>query len=168
MLRGMAQHQKIDAFTDSHELVRQSRARIPAPYRRYSGIIVDIFYDHFLAAHWADYEAVPVEAFTQHVYTAVRGHDHLLPPPARTMLAAIREHDLLLACQDREGVETTLRRVAMRLERRSGRPIEMAGAIVFLDTEFAGLSADFQYFFPALQAYAQGLLIPSPSGRGLG
>src|SRR5258708_857949 len=50
--KGIELHRAIDYFTDLHPIVRQSKNRLRPKYNHYSGIIVDIFYDHFLAANW--------------------------------------------------------------------------------------------------------------------
>ena len=52
-LEGVRQHQRIDAFTDTHPVVRRSRARIGGDYGHARGILVDVFYDHFLRARLA-------------------------------------------------------------------------------------------------------------------
>src|SRR4051812_26307099 len=65
MRRGITLHQKIDAYTDTHPVFQISRTRISAPRRRYAGILIDIFYDHFLATHWSDFSPQPLPDFTQ-------------------------------------------------------------------------------------------------------
>ena len=53
--RGIGLHREIDWFTDTHSIVKQSKDRLRPKYRHYSGVIVDIFYDHFLAKNWDRY-----------------------------------------------------------------------------------------------------------------
>ena len=53
--KGILLHRGIDSFTDSHPTVRQSTARLHENYGHYSGVIVDILYDHFLAKNWEEY-----------------------------------------------------------------------------------------------------------------
>src|SRR5690606_41992882 len=52
---GIRLHQQVDRFTDSHDRFAISRRRFPAPYRRYAGVAVDMFYDHVLAQRWEDF-----------------------------------------------------------------------------------------------------------------
>ena len=49
---GIVLHRKVDSFSDQHPIVLQSRARVRQPYRRYTGVLIDMFFDHFLAVHW--------------------------------------------------------------------------------------------------------------------
>ena len=66
--QGIFLHREIDTFTDAHEVVRKSKRRLHERYRHYDGVIIDIFYDYFLAKNWATYSAIPLELFTKSVY----------------------------------------------------------------------------------------------------
>src|SRR5690348_4103786 len=63
--RGIAQHRRIDAFTDSHPVVRRSIQRFNPPLRRFGNILCDVFYDHFLARDWDSYSSEPLSPFAQ-------------------------------------------------------------------------------------------------------
>ena len=45
-------HRRIDNFADTHPAFRRSRGRVSAARRRVGGVMVDMFYDHFLARHY--------------------------------------------------------------------------------------------------------------------
>ena len=62
-LAGVRCHRAIDSFTDSHPVPRRSRVRIAGEWGRFSGILIDVFYDHFLAVNWDRYADVPLPAF---------------------------------------------------------------------------------------------------------
>src|SRR6185436_3543995 len=70
-LRGVQKHKQIDAFTDSHPLVKRSRARISPQFRRFSGVLVDVFYDHLLATNWQIYSPIVLDAFTAKFYADI-------------------------------------------------------------------------------------------------
>ena len=53
---GILLHRQIDTFTDAHKTVRQSTKRLHENYGHYSGVIVDILYDHFLAFYNKDHK----------------------------------------------------------------------------------------------------------------
>ena len=53
--KGILLHRSIDSFTDMHPIYRQSKHRLHEKYGHYSGVIMDIFYDHFLAKNWKTY-----------------------------------------------------------------------------------------------------------------
>jgi acyl carrier protein phosphodiesterase len=47
--KGIQLHKQVDRYTDLHDIVRKSKQLISPVNKRYAGIIVDVFYDHFLA-----------------------------------------------------------------------------------------------------------------------
>ena len=48
--KGITLHRKIDSYTDSHPIVRESVLRLFPKYGHYSSVIVDILYDHFFSS----------------------------------------------------------------------------------------------------------------------
>jgi len=72
--RGMTCHQAIDAFAESHPVVKRSRQRIGPEQRRFSGILVDVFYDHFLARNWTEHSTIPLSQFTHNAYADFAPH----------------------------------------------------------------------------------------------
>ena len=141
-------HRRIDVFTDSHPLQMQSRARFPAERRRYAGIVLDIFFDHCLALNWTDYVAEPLPSFTGRVYRVLAAEPAL---PERLALIAPR-----MAAQDWLGSYADFRvleRVLLGMQRRLSRPAGLDGAMAELERLYQPLLADFQQFYPELQAF---------------
>jgi acyl carrier protein phosphodiesterase len=165
-LRGVKCHQAIDAFTDYHPVVHRSQARISDGYRRFSGILVDVFYDHFLALNWERYSSETLDAFTGRLAAEIRAHPMELPEEARYALGRMLEDNRLTAYRTIEGIEATLHRVSQRLEARIGRAFALEKAVSELQENFEGLGSDFAEFFPLLQAYVGSLsaVVPRPGG----
>lgn len=155
-VRGAARHKEIDAFTDAHPIVRRSRGRIDARFRRFSGVLVDIFYDYCLARHWDRYASEPLTAFTARFYADVARLPLALPDAARTTLDRILAHDLLGQYARIDGVESSLRRVSAYLTRRWGREFHLERGARELVTHEVDFDADFAEFFPQLQQYVSG------------
>ncbi len=151
--RGMRQHQLIDIFTDSHPIVIRSRGRISSRYRRVAGILVDVFYDHFLAISWDRYSTVPLDLFLTSLYANIRASQMKLPPFAEAVLARICLEDWLGSYRHVAGIESALHRLSRRLERRVGTGFGLSSAISELESNFEGLKSDFAEFFPLLQAH---------------
>lgn len=151
--RGAACHKAIDAFTDAHPVVRRSRARIAAPYRRFSGVLVDIFYDYCLASRWQDHVAVSLSEFTAEFYAAVRTHPLTLPEAAATTLNRIVTRDLLGQYARIDGVAHSLRRVSAYLSHRWRRDFQLEQGVHVLREQEGGFLEDFAEFFPQLQAH---------------
>lgn len=107
-LRGVACHQVIDAFAESHPVVKRSRQRIGPEQRRFSGILVDVFYDHFLARNWAAYSTIPLPQFTHGAYADFTPHIPALPEEARITIERIIKHDWLTSYREIAGIEDVL------------------------------------------------------------
>ena len=152
-LDGIRQHQAIDAFTDTHQAVHRSRARIGGDFRHATGILVDVFHDHFLALDWERYAPEPLDSFTARLYAEIREHPIELPAEARAAVERMLADDRLGSYRRLDGIEASLRRVSLRLEARTGRDFGLERGIAELVAHFEGLRADFAGFFPQLVAH---------------
>jgi len=152
--RGVRKHKQIDAFTDAHPVVKRSRSRIGGELRRFSGVLVDVFYDHLLAARWNDYSPIVLDAFTAKFYADIEASNIVLPASARVTLDRIIRHDLLGAYRGVEGVERSLRRLSAYLSSRWRREFALEKGVADLIAHRDEFDADFAEFFPELQAAA--------------
>jgi len=146
LLRGAQCHRLIDAYTDNHPVVRRSIARIEPPFRRYAGILVDVFYDHILAKRWEVYSDIPFAAFEEEIYAAIDHAGAAVPSEALQRLSGMRRHCWLQAYRSLEGIECTLDSVGRRLR----RPQALGSGVHFLIQNQAGFAEDFAEFFPQL------------------
>jgi acyl carrier protein phosphodiesterase len=144
--RGMARHRRIDAFTDRNPIFRQSLARIEAPHRRYGGILVDVFYDHFLARDWPSFSSQPLPAFVAEVYASFEPLRAEIPAVAYHRLEQMRANDWLGSYGNLSGIAVTLSRMAARFS----RPTPIADAVSVLEQNYGALYSDFLAFFPEL------------------
>lgn len=154
-LLGTARHKAIDAFTDAHPIVRRSRARLSAAHRRFSGVIMDVYYDHLLAAHWNEYADMSLDRFTADFYTAVNRASLPLPSEAQRVLERIASHDLLGSYRQLQGVERSLRRISTGLQARWHKSFELEAAVIELEAQRDAYERDFAEFFPQLQRHVQ-------------
>jgi acyl carrier protein phosphodiesterase len=153
--RGIACHQVIDRFTDSHIVVQRSKERIDSRYRRFSGVLVDIFYDHFLAKNWSEYSNISLDDFTAEIYNSFRGYQGQIPVIVREVISRVAAEDWLGANLNIAGIENVLLRISKRLTRRLNRPFMLTPAISELITNYDALEYDFQEFFPELLSHVQ-------------
>jgi acyl carrier protein phosphodiesterase len=158
-IRGAACHKAIDAFTDSHRVVKRSRARIGSERRRFSGVLVDVFYDYFLARDWKRYSPITLDAYTAAFYASVQAHPIELPPDARIMLERIVRYDLLGSYARVDGVERALRRISNYLNSRWHKQFALDQGVRDLLAHEAEFGVDFHEFFPTLQAHVAGLTL---------
>ena len=152
-------HHQIDHYADAHPLFRRSRRRLGRQYRLLTGVLIDVFYDHFLARNWGHYSRLPLAAFCDEVYAVFQDHPHLLSPRLQRIMPIMVEENWLLAYREIEGVEKALR----GLSRRISRPNRLAEGGEALRENYAELQTDFQAFFPDLKAHADGIRHRYPS-----
>ncbi len=149
---GVGRHLQIDAFTDAHPLVHQSKARIEPRFRRFAGVLVDIYYDHLLARDWDVYSAVPLREFTKNFYACALAYAPSLSTDVASNLERMMENDRFWCYREKSGIEMVLQQLSHRLNVRWKRGIclhEALPSIFACDQEF---EQDFQGFFPELLA----------------
>jgi len=154
--RGMRQHQRIDAFTDTHPVVHRSRSRLKGDYRHARGILIDVFYDHLLAVNWERFCPQRLEAFNSDFYAAVRAYPIALPAEARSAIDYILDDDRLTSYRSMDGIGLALGRLSKHLSARLNKPIALDRGISDLQASFGDLQSDFLEFFPLLQNHVGG------------
>lgn len=159
---GVLRHRAVDRFTDAHPLVRASRGRVAPERRRFAGVLVDVYYDHFLARHWTRVRpAVPLREFTARVYRALGRHGPALGPRLAALAPRMAAEDWLASYEDLGSVERALAGIGRRLKRP--QPLELGAGD--LRAAYAALEGDFLCFFPFLEASIRPGRIPAERDR---
>jgi len=148
---GVRLHRQIDVFADTHPAFVRSRARVSPARRRVGGVMIDMFYDHFLARHWDAFHDEPLEVFAARMYRLMGDHADFLPPRLLAILPRMRDADWLSAYRSADVVAAALDRIAMRLTREN----TLTGSGAELGVQYAGYEADFFEFLPAARRYAE-------------
>ena len=130
-------HRRIDSVTDHHPVVVAARACFSQAHRRFSGIALDVFYDHVLARHWNRHSEESLAAFSQRAYRALARHAACLPAPARHVAERMAAQDWLGAYADFDGVDAALAGIGRRLSR--GGDV-LAACAQDLRTHYRGLA----------------------------
>ena len=138
-------HREIDAFTDSHSLVSQSKSRLFPKYRHYSAVIVDMFYDHFLAVEWNNFSRGSLEDFAADCYRILLQRNDL-PAASQFMLRYMHEQDWLSNYATREGIERAL----TGLSNRASFESHMEKSVKDLYEDYTKYREEFNLFFPQL------------------
>jgi acyl carrier protein phosphodiesterase len=150
---GIMAHRKIDSFTDAHPEVAAFRRVLIPEHGHYSGVIADVFLDHFLASSFEEFANEPLEAFVARVHETLDAHAGELPGRLREVYPWMRDQQWLLSYRDVEGVRLTLARMSRRID----RPVDLAAATHHLSDSRAELERRFRAFFPDVVAFAQSM-----------
>lgn len=148
---GILLHREIDHFTDQHAVVKQSKERLKKKYRHYSGVLVDVFYDHFLALNFKTLYDKELEAYVTQQYDLLLQHRALLPTKAQQMLPYMIRGNWLTNYQHSAGVQRTLKGMSRRTKFNS----KMDEAIIELQKYHEAFNEEFLNFFPDIQQHAE-------------
>ena len=151
IIKGVELHRAIDEFTDNHPVVHQSKDRLRAAYRHYAGVIVDVFYDHYLATHWSEYHWQTLEAFAANTYSTTESFSPVLPRAFNQMLPYMIRGNWLVNYRDISGVHRALSGMAQRSPYNS----KMERASIDLRNHYDDFRLEFEIFFPQLKAFAE-------------
>lgn len=143
---GILLHREIDTFTDAHKTVRKSTKRLHKKYRHYSGVIVDILYDYFLAKNWDKYCDTPLDIYVDNFYNALESNYELLPSRIKHLMPYLIGDNWLLSYATTEGIQKVLEGMNRRTKNKSKMNLAVAELIEFHD-EF---EAEFTKFFDEL------------------
>lgn len=149
--QGIRLHRMIDHFTDTHPVVAETKARLRPRYRKFSPVIADMYYDHFLASNFELYGVKPLSVYTQEVYALISHHYHLLPPSVQHLFNYMRRQDWLLSYAQLEGIHQALSGMSRRTKFVSG----METAAEELEKNYHLYAADFDAFFPELVLFVE-------------
>ena len=144
--QGIFLHREIDTFTDAHKIVRKSKRRLHERYRHYDGVIIDIFYDYFLAKNWSDYSDVPLEVYTDGINKMFGKIANELPIKSQNFIKYMIEYNILFNYQNKEGIAKVLNGMNTRTKGKS----QMNLAIEDLNLLEDELQEDFTLFFKDL------------------
>ncbi|MGD1909527.1 MAG: ACP phosphodiesterase [Rivularia sp. (in: cyanobacteria)] len=149
IIKGINLHRKIDIYTDSHPIFRSSKRLISLKRRRFSGIMIDVFYDHFLAKNWSDYSSIALGDFAHHVYQVLQENKSILPLRLQNILPDMITNDWLKSYQDSNVIDRAINGISRRIKRKNN----LCGGVEELLLNYQQLQADFSLFFPELIDY---------------
>jgi acyl carrier protein phosphodiesterase len=151
---GILLHREIDTFTDAHQIVRQSTKRLHENYSHYSGVIVDILYDHFLAKNWSTYSKIPLEKYVDTFYGSLEDNFDILPIRVQKMIPYMIANNWLLNYASIEGIS----KVLSGMNRRTQNKSQMNLAVKELEEFYTEFENEFTSFFDELIAFANNKL----------
>ena len=146
VINGMALHREIDSFTDTHPIVKQSIDRLQPKYHKFSGIVIDMFYDHILAKNFHHYSEITLEKYAQNFYDLLEKRKSEIPEPMDRMVKSMVSRNWFLGYKTHDGIEWALTGISQRLSFVSG----IENATEELRVDYNLYEAEFQQFFPEI------------------
>lgn len=145
--KGIILHRFIDTYTDSHPIFRKSTSRLHSKYHHYSGVIIDVIYDHFLAKNWNCYSDEKLENYVALFYQSLHDNYYLLSERAKGMMPYMIKQNWLASYQTIEGINQILTQMDYRTKNQSN----MRFASTELTTHYDDFEEEFTTFFEDLR-----------------
>ncbi|CAH0335450.1 Acyl carrier protein phosphodiesterase [Flavobacterium sp. CECT 9288] len=147
--KGIVLHRAIDTFTDAHPIFRQSTKKLHEKYHHYAGVIVDVFYDHFLAKNWSNYSNEKLEDFVARFYDSLYHNYSVLSEKTKGMMPYMIQQNWLVSYQTVEGIDGIL----TQMDKRTKNQSQMRFASNELNEFYSEFENDFTLFFAELISF---------------
>lgn len=152
--KGIRMHRAIDTFTDAHPTFRQSTKRLHKPYGHYSGVIIDLYYDHFLAKNWDAYSTIPLPTFITDFYATLEKNLDQTTDRTRSIFPYMVKDNWLLKYQTFDGISNILYQMDQRTRFKS----KMQYANHELKNDYLEFEDEFTTFFGELMQFSNQFL----------
>lgn len=147
--KGIMFHRAIDDFTDSHPIFRKSTGRLFEKYGHYSRVIVDVLYDHFLAANWQKFSQIPLKEYVDDFYELLEENFEILPKRVRNFYPFMRSDNWLVSYSTIQGIG----KILSQMNRRTDFNSNMNKAVEDLKAYYNEFENDFFNFFKELEVF---------------
>lgn len=146
---GIIMHRYIDTFTDKHPCVREAKQPLLQDYGLYAGIVIDLFYDHFLALNWRNYSHLSLREFSKYVHAVLLSHFVYLPARVQNFLPSLIQHRRLESYARKEGIFKSLE----LMSRYTSLPANSKAAMRILQTNYSFYEDNFSRFMQEIIDY---------------
>jgi acyl carrier protein phosphodiesterase len=107
--KGILMHRRIDSFTDSHPKFREAKTLFRSEFGLYSGIVIDLLYDHYLAKNWNYYSDLTLRTFAKRSHAVLLQNFMYLPVRVQSFLPFLIQHRRLESYASVNGIVKTLK-----------------------------------------------------------
>ena len=146
---GIFLHRAIDTFTDAHPIFRESTKKLHARYHHYAGVIVDVFYDHFLAKNWSTYSNENLADFIERFYQSLKDNATILSPRTAGFMEVMFRENWLWSYRTIGGID----KILTQMDRRTKNQSQMRTATEELEQFYTEFENEFTLFFEELRAH---------------
>lgn len=153
--KGILLHRYIDTFTDAHPIYRKSKHKLHAKYGHYSGVIMDIVYDHYLAKNWSKYSTEKLEDYAASFYKLLQNNYELLTEKIQKMMPYMIARNWLVSYSTLEGLEMIL----FQMDHRTKHRVNMQEAIIEVKLFYNEFEEEFTLFFEELTQHCNEKLL---------
>lgn len=153
IIKGIRTHRKVDLFTDSHKIIKETRKLISPLRRRWGGAIVDIFFDHFLTKHWNKFSVEDLDDFILSFYESLRMFNNSPQNNLDFNFEKLIQNDWMRKYENIDGLELVFSKLSNRVKTKN----PLAGSEKELIDNYDNLEENFLNFFPQVIKYAESI-----------
>ena len=146
---GILLHRKIDDYTDHHPAFKKCVKKLFPSYRHYSRVLVDMFFDHFLAKNWEQYHNQKLTVFTSQFYYFLRKKEYSIPDHCNQFISHLVKHKWFESYQTIEG----LKKILKEMENRTKFESNLSKGCEDLVNDYSFYELHFSYFLPNVIDY---------------
>ena len=145
--QGILLHRWVDSFTDTHDLVKELRAEYRPKLGLYSGVLIDLVFDYFLAKDFQIHSGIELEEFQQFTFSVLNKHEDHFPEKMKKYFFHMKDKEFMMKYAHTVEMADIVRQMGRRIPR--GELLIAAGD--FFEDYVEMASAYFPTFFEELK-----------------
>ncbi|MDO4881187.1 MAG: ACP phosphodiesterase [Capnocytophaga sp.] len=149
--KGILLHRKMDTFTDTHPIFRQSKKRLVPDFGHYAGVITDIFYDYFLAKNWNIFSKISLENYAQNFYYLIDSEKDIFNEDAKKLIFYMIKDNWLVSYKSKKGIQ----KILYQMDARTNFQSKMQFSITQLENYESFFEEEFFTFFSEIQNFVK-------------
>lgn len=139
---GIRLHRNIDQYIDHHPEVLKLMHILYPHLPKVTGLAIDLFFDHLLAANWQDFHAKSLKDFLQDFYSYTIANDPEYSSEYKQFTQILKEKDWISHYPTRFGLERMCEGVSSRISFKN----ELVKAPLIFDSHKEIIESTFQLF----------------------
>jgi acyl carrier protein phosphodiesterase len=148
---GILLHRWVDSFTDTHDLVKELRAAYRPKLGLYSGVLIDLVFDYFLAKDFHVHVGRELSEFQQFTFYVLNKHEFIFPEKMKKYFFHMKDKEFMMKYAHSEGMAIIVKQMGARIPH--GEALIEAGDFFLDHVEVA--SNYFPEFFAELKSEFQ-------------
>jgi len=114
--QGITLHRAIDTFTDNHPSFKLAKRLFYNGFEKHSGILIDIYFDYFLAKNFHEHSPIPLPEFCINTYSVYQQNVNVLPQGSQQFLNYVLKNNIYESYGTIKGIETVLFHLSNRIK----------------------------------------------------
>jgi acyl carrier protein phosphodiesterase len=149
--KGIILHRRIDNYTDSHPLFINSKRFFYDGFERYSGVLMDIYFDHVLAENFGKYSHIPLQDYTNRLHDVLLKNKTYLPESSQRFLEYAMQRNTFFEYSKIEGIELVLKHLSYRIN----HGIDLSKSVPLFTANKAQIEKDFFGFMVDMKEFVK-------------